>query len=114
MMTETQLQRELCDWLHSRGYFFWRQNNIPVFGRALPKYTPRGLPDIFILHAGKLYGIEVKRPSAEGEREANGRALRKGMLTPSQAAFGYEIEDNGGVFACVRSLDDLRRVLPNA
>lgn len=68
---EKDIQRQICEWLELKKFFFWRSNNIPVFGRsndgtkrfrALPKYTPRGLPDIIVICAGKFYAIEVKRP----------------------------------------------------
>jgi hypothetical protein len=112
MKSETQVQREICDWLRTQPLLFWRQNNIPVFGRSLPKDTPRGLPDIFIVCAGKIYGIEVKRPAGEnGERENSGRLVRKGLLTPAQADFAWKFEDCGGIYHCVHSLDELRRVL---
>jgi hypothetical protein len=65
---EKDIQREICDYLHEQGYFFWRQNNTPIFDRkfggfrAMTKYTPKGLPDILILKNGKFIGLEVKVP----------------------------------------------------
>jgi hypothetical protein len=85
---EKETQRQICDWLNDAGYFFWRQNNIPVFGqsndgvrrfRALPKYTPRGIPDIFVIKDGILWGFEVKREGAgvRSEQEKFGAAMVK-------------------------------------
>lgn len=111
MKTETQIQREICEYLSAKKYFFWRTNNIPVMGRALPKFTPRGLPDIMMVHSGKLITFEVKRQGSEIEREPNGRAVRTGMLTPQQADWGIALEDNGGKYFCVRSLDETIRCL---
>jgi hypothetical protein len=65
---EKEIQREICDFLNEKGYFFWRQNNTPIFDkkfggfRAMPKYTYRGLPDIMIILRSALIGIEVKVP----------------------------------------------------
>ena len=103
---ESAIQREICDYLASRGYFFWRSNNIPVFGvnnagqrrfRSLPKYTPKGIPDILLLSSGKFIGIEVKR---EGMK-----------LRPGQAEFGAKMVMNGGAYHIVHSLAEVKEVL---
>lgn len=113
MKTETQLLLEICDYLKREGIFFWRSNNIPAGGRtfgtfrALPKYTPRGLPDIMIVHGGKFIGLEVKREGSENEREKNGRKIRAGKLTPDQAEYGAALVKAGGDYACVRSVQDV-------
>ena len=110
-ITEGEIVKQICHWLAVHGHFFWRCNNIPVYGRSLPKYTPRGLPDIFVLECGMLYGLEVKRPAQNGIRENNGRVLREGKLSLEQAEWGILMRDNGGVYACVRSLDDVKALL---
>lgn len=101
---EKDIQRQICDWLHEKNYFFWRSNNIPVFGRnnagertfrSLPKYTPRGLPDIVILHKGKFIAVEVKRPGAH--------------LRPEQEKFGDNCMENGGIYLIITSLDELKQ-----
>lgn len=99
---EKDIQREICDWLATIGVFFWRSNNLPAMGRpgadgemrfrALPKYTPRGIPDILILHHGDFFGLEVKRPRAQ--------------IKPEQIEFGDKLKKNGGYYAIVYSLDD--------
>lgn len=109
--SETQVQREICDYLYGRRLFFWRSNNIPVFGRALPKYTLKGLPDIFIIHGGKCIGFEVKREGSEEEREKSGRKVRAGMLSPEQAEFGVRMENAGAFYFCVRSVQDAEEAL---
>lgn len=108
--SESDIQREICDYLFSCNYFFWRSNNIPVFGRALPKYAARGLPDICILWRGVFIGLEVKRPASE-MREANGRTVRAGTLSKDQDAFGAKILFNDGQYHVVRSLSDAINVL---
>ena len=103
---EKDIQRAICDWLHEQGYFFWRQNNVPIFGRsndgvkrfrAMPKYTPKGLPDIIVLHAGKFIGFEVKRA---------GMPLRD-----EQAEMGRLITKNGGDYYVVTSWEEVRDLL---
>lgn len=111
LKSETEVMREICDWLHSQGYFFWRCNNVPVFGRALPKYTPRGLPDIMIVYKGTFVALEVKREGSNTQRERNGRKLRAGALSPQQAEWGAKLTLNGGEYSMVRSLDDAKGIL---
>jgi len=108
--SESDITREICDYLQSCNYFFWRCNNIPVFGRAMPKYAARGLPDICILWRGVFIGIEVKRPSSD-MREANGRKVREGTLSKFQDEFGAKIMFNDGEYHMVKSLDQAIGVL---
>lgn len=98
---ESDIQREICDWLEKRGLFFWRSNNVPVFAknnagkmvyRSLPKHTPKGIPDIMIVMEGKLVGLEVKRPGA--------------ALRPEQRSFGDRLIENGGGYYIVTSIED--------
>lgn len=99
---EKDIQRAICEWLTFHKYFFWRSNNIPVFGknnggvktfRSLPKYTPRGLPDIICIHEGKFIAIEVKRPGAK--------------LRQEQADFGVNCVLNKGIYSRVESLQNV-------
>lgn len=106
MITETMIVREICDYLQSHGYFFWRENNIPAPGRGLPKYTPRGIADIIVVIEGKIFALEVKRQASTTVREKNGRTLRGGDLRPEQADWGAKLALNGGKYQCVRSLED--------
>ena len=103
---EKDIQRDICDWLQSKGYFFWRQNNTPIFGtsndgvkrfRAMPKYTPRGIPDIFVIHAGKIIGFEVKREGA--------------MIRPEQATFGASMIKNGAEWYVVHQTSEVNDLL---
>lgn len=99
---EKDIQREVCEWLDKNGYMFWRSNNIPVYGmnnggkmtfRKLPKYTPRGIPDIMVVFEGRFIGIEVKRSGAK--------------LRPEQITFKEKMEANGGYYAVVTSVEEL-------
>lgn len=103
---EKDIQREICEWLNTHKFFFWRSNNIPVFGmnnggkktfRSLPKYTPKGIPDIIVIHNGKFIGLEVKRPKAK--------------LRPDQAIFKGNVEDNGGYYHEVHSVDEVDTIM---
>ena len=102
---EKLTQRAICDYLALKKYFFWRANNIPVYGtsndgrrrfRALPKYTPRGLPDIIVLHKGKFIALEVKR---EGMK-----------LRPEQAEFGAKCAMNDGYYYAVHSVEEVQAI----
>ena len=99
---EKDIQRAICDYLALKNYFFWRSNNIPVFGknnagfktfRSLPKYTPRGIPDIIIIRKGEFIAVEVKRPKAK--------------LRPEQAEFASKIVVHGGTYWVVHSLEEI-------
>ncbi len=94
---EKEIQLAICDYLALKRYFFYRSNNVPVWDqdhfRALPKYTPRGLPDIVVVKGGKYIGLEVKQA--------------KGVVSEAQAETGEQIIRAGGDWRVVRSLDDV-------
>lgn len=99
---EKDIQREICEYLKKENFFFWRSNNIPVFGmnnggnktfRSMPKYTPKGIPDIIVIHHGNFIGLEVKRP--------------KGKLRPDQIIFKENIEKAGGYYHEVHSVEEV-------
>ncbi len=104
MQKETEIQREICDWLNDQNYFFWRSNNVPVWTdgkfRAMPKYSPKGLADIIILAQGQFIALEVKRP--------------KGFTNPKQkmeqADFGNKVKSHGGFYFIVTSLDEVKKI----
>lgn len=82
--------------------FFFRLNNIPSFNRLdgggftmrrLPKFTPRGLPDIIVVAGGQFIALEVK--SAIGKQ------------SPDQKLIEAEIKKHGGKYFLVRSLEDV-------
>jgi hypothetical protein len=106
MKSESEVVREICDWLHNNEYFFWRSNNIPAPGRAMPKYTPRGLPDVFVVVEGIMVGVEAKREGSDTEREKNGRKVRVGKLSGEQADFGTALILNGSKYIVVHSLNE--------
>lgn len=102
---EKDIQNEICEFLQAGNFLFWRSNNVPVFAknnagkymyRSLPKYTPRGLPDIIVVVEGKFIAIEVKREGAK--------------LRPEQAEFGARVIREGGSYIVAHSIDDLKQV----
>src|SRR3989338_3448985 len=77
---EKDIQREICEWLQGHGFLFWHINNVPVFAksgsgnmrfRSLPKFTPKGLPDIIVVVRGKIVCIEVKCTTKQSEAQKN-------------------------------------------
>lgn len=104
---EGKIQTDILTYLTNRGYTCWRNNNQPTYDqkmnqgrggyRAQSKWTPRGLPDILLIHKeqyGQLWGLEVKttkgRPSAD-------QLLQQKRWRLSNAV--YEV---------VRSVDDVK------
>lgn len=107
---EKDIQREICDWLYSKGVFFWRENTIPVFQRdnrgarfrAMPKYAIKGLPDIMCVRDARFIGLEVKRPNRNtGDRASKYAATGS---TPAQLSAAEKIRANGGFYHIVTSL----------
>jgi hypothetical protein len=71
VVKEAEIQSSICDYLALRRHFFSRINNIPAFNRngdgsitmrRLPKHTLLGMADIIVVHVGRPYFLEVKRP----------------------------------------------------
>lgn len=99
---ERDITSSICDFLELKKIFFWRSNNIPATARdrqgkmvfrRLPKYTPRGIPDIICIKNGRFIGLEVKRENMK--------------LRPEQAEFGIKCDLNGAIYRVVRSIDDV-------
>lgn len=109
LIRETDVLREICQSLTKMNVFFWRSNNIPVFGRSMPKYSMKGMSDICGVWDGTFFAIEVKRP-ALNKREPNGRMVRGGKLSMSQAEFGHKVLMNGGEYVTAYSLMDVHNL----
>lgn len=86
-----------------RSAIFWHTPN--TFPSAKPQYHAKlkrmgrlaGVPDILVLHAGRIFGLEVKATT--------------GRLSESQKAFRPTFENAGGSYHIVRSIDDVKAVL---
>ncbi len=105
-LLEKDIMNQCCQWLHNSGVFFWRSNNIPVFGRnnggamthrSMPKFSIKGVPDIILVHEGMFIAIEVKRPKAK--------------LRPDQEIFMEKTIKAGAHYHVVHSLDELIAVM---
>lgn len=102
-LLEKGIQREICEFLNAHGFFFWRSNNIPAFGRSndgfsrfrsMPKFSMRGVPDIIVVKDGLFIGIEVKRPGRK--------------ISLDQAQFMKKCLDNGARYHVVDSVQSLK------
>jgi len=109
------VQKKVCEYLNSKNYLFWRNNNQPTFDkklnngyggyRAQSKWTPHGLPDLILLHPGDTkpfpypvcIGIELKKPS--GSKISADQLLM-------QRRFGLANHE----YFIVRSVDDVKKL----
>lgn len=98
---ESVLQRAILEWLQTRkGIYFFRSGAGQVRmenGRFFKTGKP-GCPDITVCKDGQFYGVEVK--------------TKTGRQSATQKKAQQEIEDAGGVYRIVRSLEDVRRLFP--
>lgn len=98
---ESEIQNAICEYLSLKRYFFWRQNTAPTVQsingqaqyRRMSKYALRGVPDIIVVHDGKVIFIEVKRP--------------KGKLSEFQEDFQKRCIEEKVDYHIVYSLDDV-------
>lgn len=102
---EVYIQNAICAYLEIKGHVFWRSNNIPAFSRnrdgsismrSMPKYTPKGLPDLMVIKNGQFYGLEVKRANT-GQSE-------------DQKLVEDWIKSAGGRYHVVRSIDEVQEL----
>jgi hypothetical protein len=101
-LTEHQIQGQILDWLAQKHIFHFRNNSGMM--RMAYKGKPRfirfgavGSPDIFAIHGGRIYGIEVKRPGRK--------------FSEAQMQFGADLELAGGVYCMAFSLYDVTRCM---
>jgi len=103
-MAESDIQNTICEYLEMRGRCFFRLNNIPAFNRLagggitmrrLPKYTPKGLPDIVVVQGGMFVALEVKREKPKTYQSAD------------QKEFQAWVEKHGGKYFVVRKIEDV-------
>lgn len=76
----------------------------------MPKYSIKGMADICGVWDGTFFAIEVKRP-ALAEREPNGRTVRGGKLSVTQAEFGAKLVLHGAEYCTAFSLKDAENFL---
>lgn len=105
---EGSIQNEILNYLaDQKGIYFFRMNNIPAFTklpsgkiqmRKLPKYTPKGLPDIIVIKKGIFYGLEVKKSEP------------KTYQSKDQKIFEANVKAHGGQYYVVRSVQDVKMI----
>lgn len=101
-MTESDLIRQITDFLNLRRILWWRQNVMGVrVVRNGQEHFYRsgkpGLPDIFVILNGICIGIEAK--------------VGKNDQSRAQAEFQTDFERAGGHYCLARSLEDVEKAL---
>lgn len=94
-MSETQLVKACLEQLHARKLFAFRMNT-GAFKTELGhfvRFGAKGAPDIILVRQGRFIGIECK--------------VGKGKQSPGQKEFQDNLEDAGGLYWLVYSIDEL-------
>lgn len=80
-MTETEIQKEIKDYLEDKGYLVYRMNS--GRGRYNIRMAPPGTPDLLvILNNGQSIWIEVKQPGlkcTDIQKEMHQKLIDKGQ-----------------------------------
>jgi hypothetical protein len=103
MESETNIQNSICEYLQAKKFFFWRNNNVPIFDakrnayRSMPKYAMKGVADIILLVNGFSYFLEVK--------------TKTGKQSTEQKKFEKGVKEAGCKYFVVRSIDDVQKIL---
>ena len=103
MRSESEIQRQILDWLKIKDIYAWRNNTGAMSGshkgkRWFVRFGCAGMSDILgLLNTGKFLAIEVKRPG--------------GKLTPAQEGYLAAIRARQGVAIVARSLEDVTAIL---
>ena len=101
-MKETDIQRQILDFLKFCKVFAWRNNTRTVWVAGRPiKFGIVGAGDIIgVLPGGRFLSIEVKRP--------------KGKAAPAQEQFRDAINAAGGLAIIARSVEDVAEEIKKA
>lgn len=93
--SEKETQKAVLKYLAMKKHFFWRNNSgaMKTAGGHLYFFGAVGSPDVFVLHKGVLYGLEIK---STGGKQSEG-----------QIVFQEGMEKNGGVYKVIYSLDEV-------
>lgn len=101
-MTESSLVTAICTYLDYKKVFFYRSNTTGIFDpnrgafRKFPRYCRRGVPDIVAVVKGIYIGLEVK--------------TGRGKQSTEQRRFQEDLEEVGGRYHLVRSLEDIEKL----
>lgn len=99
MKRETEIQKEIMEYLWGKDIFCWRNNSVGVFDpfkckyRKPSKYEIMGVSDILGVYKGKFLAIEVKSA--------------KGRTTDNQANFIHKVIENDGIAFVAKSVEDV-------
>lgn len=98
-MKESDIQRQILDYLALRRVFHYRNNSGAFKDTAghFYRFGALGSPDIICVIAGQFVGIEVKAP--------------KGKQSDHQKEFQNKLEAAGGSYVLAYSLDDVTDAL---
>lgn len=104
MMPEQKIQREICEYLKSKGMFFFRVDRVGIYD---PKrkcfrmnhdpYRRKGVSDILGIWNCQMIAIEVK--------------TKKSYPTKEQKEFLADINKYGGIGLVARCVDDVKSLL---
>lgn len=88
------------EYLKIRKIFFWRNNSGAYVTERnhFLRFGEPGSPDIFAIHNGSIYGLEVKTP--------------KGKPSLLQSLWSESFTTAGGHYYLVRSIDDVIKIFP--
>lgn len=94
-MKESELQRQILDYLALKRIFHYRNNSGGFKDAAghFYRFGALGSPDIICVIDGQYVGIEVKAP--------------KGKQSDHQKEFQRKLEEAGGKYILAYSLDDV-------
>lgn len=103
-LSEAQIERQICNYLSLRRYFFWKNTSSGYFDAAKKRfrkhsspYVRNGTPDIILIHMGQFIGLEVKTST--------------GRQSDAQKSFQKDLESAGARYFLVRSIDQLQDIL---
>ena len=100
---EHQVQKSIIQYLDLRRICHWAvpnggMRNVKVAAKLKAEGVRSGVPDITLIHKGRYYGLEVKKPKTN---------TPAGVLSKAQKQRIKQIEDAGGLVAVVHSVDEV-------
>lgn len=96
VLTETEIQSQILDYLKLRRIFAWRNNTRVVrIGGRLVRFGAPGSPDIIGVVNGRFLAIEVKKPGKSPTEE--------------QERFMQELTMNGAIVIVASCVEDVDR-----
>jgi len=104
---EHQIQVAIAQYLDLRGLCWWAvpnggRRNIGTARKLKAEGVKSGIPDITLIHKGRYYGIEVKKPKT---------ITPKGTLSATQKVRIAQIERSGGLVGLAYSVADVEKLL---